>query len=124
MPDDLRYSTDHEWARVEDAKVRIGITDFAQDSLGDVVFVQLPTVGSSVKAGDAVSEVESTKSVSDIYVPVSGTVVEVNDSLADGPEQVNSDPYGAGWICVIEPSDASELDSLLEPAAYRALVDD
>ncbi len=104
-PDELRYSTDHEWVRSEDGRVRVGITDYAQDALGDVVFVQLPEVGTTVEPGASVSEVESTKSVSDIYAPVSGTVVEVNADLADAPERLNEDPYGEGWICVIvEPT--------------------
>ena len=104
-------------------RARIGITDYAQDALGDVVFVQVPDVGTVVRAGESFSEVESTKSVSDIYAPVTGTIVEVNDALADGPEQVNSDPYGEGWLCVIEIADAAELDTLLDAAAYRTLVE-
>ena len=123
VPDDLKFSDDHEWVRVEDGRVRFGITDYAQDALGDVVFVQVPTVGAVVTKGSSVSEVESTKSVSDIYAPVSGTVVEVNDELGDAPQRVNEDPYGEGWIAVIEPSDLSELDQLLDAAGYRALVD-
>jgi glycine cleavage system H protein len=123
VPDDLRYSTDHEWVRVEDGRARIGITDYAQDALGDVVFVAVPTAGTVVKAGDGMSEVESTKSVSDIYAPVSGTVVEVNDALADTPQAINEDPYGAGWLCVIELSDPAELDTLLAPEGYRALIE-
>ena len=123
VPDDLKYSEDHEWVRAEGALVRFGITDYAQDALGDVVFVQVPTVGSVVTRGASISEVESTKSVSDIYAPVSGTVVEVNDELGDAPKRINEDPYGEGWIAVIETSDASELDQLLDAAAYRALVE-
>src|SRR5688500_3916165 len=123
IPDDLRYSKDHEWVRVDDGKARIGITDYAQDALGDVVFVQVPNVGEIVTAGASVSEVESTKSVSDVYAPVSGTVVEVNHDLADAPERLNEDPYGEGWICVIELADATELDQLLDAAGYRSLVD-
>ena len=123
VPDDLVYSSDHEWARVEDGLVRIGITDYAQDALGDVVFVQIPTIGTEVKAGDRISEVESTKSVSDIYAPVTGTIVEVNTDLADEPQRVNDDPYGDGWLCVLRPADVSELDSLLDAAAYQAIVD-
>jgi glycine cleavage system H protein len=127
VPEDLRYSKDHEWARVEEAaggtRVRIGITDYAQDALGDVVFVQVPEVGAAVKVGESFGEVESTKSVSDIYSPVTGTVVEVNDSLSDGPEQVNTDPYGDGWLCVVEVADASEVAALLDSAAYRALIE-
>jgi glycine cleavage system H protein len=123
VPDDLRYSSDHEWARVEDGLVRIGITDYAQDALGDVVFVQVPTAGTDVKAGERFSEVESTKSVSDIYAPITGTIVEVNTDLADEPQRVNEDPYGEGWLCVLRPADLTELDSLLDAAAYQALVD-
>lgn len=123
IPDDLRYSSDHEWLRLEDGKARIGITDYAQDALGDVVFVDLPEVGASVTAGQAVSEVESTKSVSDIYAPVGGTVVEVNGDLADSPERLNDDPYGEGWIFVISVADATEIDRLLDATAYRALVE-
>ncbi len=123
IPDDLRYSTDHEWIRVEDGKARIGITDYAQDALGDVVFVDLPEAGAAVAANASISEVESTKSVSDIYAPVSGTVVEVNADLADAPERLNEDPYGEGWICVIELSDRAELDKLLSADGYRALVE-
>ena len=100
IPDDLRYSTDHEWVRVEGGKARIGITDYAQDALGDVVFVDLPEVGTRRRPGASISEVESTKSVSDIYAPVSGTIIEVNAELADAPERLNEDPYGEGWICV------------------------
>lgn len=123
IPDDLRYSTDHEWARLEDGKVRIGITDYAQDALGDVVYVDVPAVGTAVKVNDTFSEVESTKSVSDIFAPVAGTIVEVNEGLGDAPERLNDDPYGEGWICVIEPSDPGELDMLLDAGAYRALIE-
>jgi glycine cleavage system H protein len=123
IPDELRYSSDHEWIRVEGDRVRVGITDFAQDALGDVVFVDLPEVGTSADAGSSVSEVESTKSVSDIYAPVSGTIAEVNAELGDAPERLNEDPYGDGWIFVIELNDASELDALLDAAGYRALVE-
>jgi len=123
IPDDLRYSSDHEWIRVEGDHVRIGITDFAQDALGDVVFVDLPEVGAAVEAAASISEVESTKSVSDIYAPVSGSITEVNADLADAPERLNEDPYGEGWICVIEVRDAGELDKLLSADAYRALVE-
>jgi glycine cleavage system H protein len=122
VPEDLRYSSDHEWARLEGDRVRVGITDYAQDTLGDVVFVQVPEVGTEVDAGAAFGEVESTKSVSDLYAPVSGTVVEVNTELADAPNRLNEDPYGEGWICVIEPSDTSQLENLLDAAKYQALV--
>ena len=123
IPDRLRYSTDHEWVSVEGATARIGITDYAQDALGDVVFVDVPAVGRSVKAGESMSEVESTKSVSYIYAPVSGTITAVNGELASQPELLNSDPYGDGWICVIDLQDPAELDGLLDAAAYRALVE-
>ena len=125
VPEELLYSSDHEWVQRdgESNRVRIGITDYAQDALGDVVFVQVPTTGATVKSGDTISEVESTKSVSDIYAPVAGTVVEVNDSLADTPQLLNDDPYGDGWICVIEISDAADLDDLINAAAYGQLVE-
>jgi glycine cleavage system H protein len=123
IPPDLRYSTDHEWARVEEGRVRVGITDYAQDALGDVVFVELPTVGTQVERGASFSEVESTKSVSEIYAPVSGTVAEVNADLTDSPERLNDDPYGEGWICVIEPTDPTQLDELLDAEGYRALIE-
>lgn len=122
VPDQLRYSTDHEWIAVSGNRVRVGITDYAQDALGDVVYVQVPVVGAAVKAGDSFGEVESTKSVSDVYAPVSGTVVSVNESLSDAPETLNSDPYGDGWLCEIEVSDPTELDALLDAAAYAALI--
>ncbi|HVM01987.1 MAG TPA: glycine cleavage system protein GcvH [Acidimicrobiales bacterium] len=122
VPPELRYTADHEWARLEDGRVRMGITDYAQDALGDVVFVQLPEVGAAVEAGDSFSEVESTKSVSDIYAPVAGEVVEVNVALEDAPQSVNDDPYGEGWICVIQPSDPSAVDGLLDAGAYASLI--
>ncbi len=124
VPEDLRYTADHEWARPEDGRIRIGITDYAQDALGDVVFVQLPEPGSRVEAGASFSEVESTKSVSDVYAPVAGTVVEVNEQLADAPQRLNEDPYGEGWICVIEPSDPASVEALLSPQAYGELISD
>src|ERR687893_2661611 len=106
VPDQLRYSSDHEWvgrdSSSERNKVRVGITDYAQDALGDVVFVQAPTVGTALAAGETFGEIESTKSVSDVYAPVSGTVVEVNTELTDAPNRLNEDPYGEGWICVLE----------------------
>jgi glycine cleavage system H protein len=123
VPEDLRYSSDHEWVRVEGDRVRVGITDYAQDALGDVVFVGLPAVGTAVEAGSPVSEVESTKSVSDIYAPVSGVVVEVNDALAEGPDALNQDPYGEGWLFVIEPADAGAVSGLMDAEAYRALTE-
>lgn len=123
VPQQLRYSRDHEWVSLDGTRARIGITDYAQDALGDVVYVQVPTQGATVAAGDSFGEVESTKSVSDVYAPVAGTVVAVNDALADSPELLNSDPYGAGWICEIECSDVSQVDALLDAAAYHALID-
>lgn len=123
IPDDLRYSTDHEWVRLEDGRVRIGITDYAQDALGDVVFVDLPEVGAAVASGASISEVESTKSVSDIYAPVTGTIAEVNTDLSDSPERLNEDPYGEGWICIIAVDDAAQLDGLLDADGYRTLVE-
>lgn len=123
VPDNLRYTSDHEWVRTEHgAQVRIGITDFAQSALGDVVFVELPPVGREVAAGEALGEVESTKSVSEIYAPVSGRVVAVNEALSDAPEALNAEPYGDGWLCTIEASAPDELDELLDPAGYRALT--
>jgi glycine cleavage system H protein len=122
VPDDLRYTSDHEWARLEDGAVRMGITDYAQDALGDVVFVQLPEPGTTLESGVSFSEVESTKSVSDIYAPVAGTVQSVNTDLVDNPQRLNEDPYGAGWICVIALSDASALDTLMTADAYRQLI--
>ena len=123
VPDDLRYSTEHEWARPDGRKVRVGITDYAQDALGDVVFVDLPAVGKQIASGSLLGEVESTKSVSELYSPVTGTVVAVNTALADAPERLNEDPYGEGWICEIELSEGASLDALLEPAAYRDLIE-
>jgi glycine cleavage system H protein len=123
IPEDLRYSTDHEWVRQEDGRLRLGITDYAQDALGDVVFVELPEVGRSVAAGESFGEVESTKSVSDIYAPVAGTISEVNADLADHPERLNHDPYGDGWIALIEPSEPDAIGALLDAAAYRSLVE-
>ncbi len=122
VPEDRRYTKDHEWALLDGGRVRIGITEYAQDALGDVVFVQLPDVGTVVEAGGACSEVESTKSVSDIYAPVAGTVVEVNTELAEAPQRLNEDPYGAGWICVIEPAAGAGLDDLLDAGAYSNLI--
>jgi len=123
VPEQLRYSSDHEWVSRDGDIVRIGITDYAQDALGDVVFVQVPDVGASVAAGASFGEVESTKSVSDVYAPVGGTVVEVNEALADGPQALNEDPYGDGWICTIRMSDPAEFDALLDAASYGALIE-
>lgn len=123
VPESLGYTADHEWARVEDGLVRVGITDFAQDALGDVVFVELANVGDVLEAGGPLGEVESTKSVSQLYAPVKGTVVEVNTELSDEPERVNTDPYGRGWMVVIEPTDPLQMDSLLDATSYRALIE-
>jgi glycine cleavage system H protein len=122
IPEELRYSKDHEWAKPDGAVVRIGITDYAQDALGDVVFVDPPKVGASMSSGDSLGEVESTKSVSEIYAPVSGTVSAVNESLKKSPELINSDPYGEGWICEITTTSSDEYDGLLDATAYSALT--
>jgi len=122
FPEDVRYTKEHEWARAEGSRVRVGITDFAQDALGDVVYVDLPELGTVVQADAPMGEVESTKSVSDVFSPVSGTVVERNPLIADAPELVNEAPYGDGWLVVIE-TDAS-LDALLDAGAYRAFVEE
>jgi glycine cleavage system H protein len=123
IPSNLRYSKDHEWVRPAGDSVTIGITEYAQDALGDVVFVEIPEQGSTVTAGESFTEVESTKSVSDIYAPVTGTIVAVNDALEGEPELLNSDPYGDGWICSIRMSDPAELDALLDDDGYRALTE-
>jgi glycine cleavage system H protein len=123
VPDDLRYTAEHEWVRVgESGTVRIGITDYAQQALGDVVFVSLPEIGAKLDHGTAFGEVESTKSVSDLFAPVSGRVVARNDALDQQPELVNSDPYGAGWIVEIEVADGASLDALLDAASYGTLA--
>ena len=120
-PADLRYTAEHEWVGPEsDGVVRIGITSYAQDALGDVVYVSLPAVGDTLEAGAACGEVESTKSVSDIYAPLAGEVVAVNEALDSSPELVNSDPYGQGWMYAVKLADASALDALLDVEAYRA----
>ncbi len=124
IPPELRYSREHEWVRVDGNVARIGITDFAQESLGDVVFVQLPDVGLDVIAGASAAEIESTKSVSDVYVPLTGVVQTVNDALVDAPELVNQDPYGAGWIIELTLADPAELDGLMDAAAYGELIGD
>jgi glycine cleavage system H protein len=124
VPEDLRFTAEHEWiASIGDGIVRFGITDYAQDSLGDIVYVDLPKVGQALTAGQACGEVESTKSVSDIYAPVSGSVVAVNGALDGSPEMVNSDPYGSGWMVELQPADMDALAGLLTPAEYRALVE-
>ncbi len=124
VPDTLRYSSDHEWALLlDDGSIKIGITDYAQDALGDVVFVELPDVGAALDAGATFGEVESTKSVSDLFAPLAGTVAAVNDQLTENPEKINEDPYGDGWICTIAPTDATTYDSLLDAAAYLQLIE-
>jgi glycine cleavage system H protein len=123
IPPELRYSSDHEWVRLEEGRARVGITDYAQDALGDVVFVDLPDVGTEVEQGGTCSEVESTKSVSEIYAPVSGTIVEVNGELAENPQRLNDDPYGDGWIFVVQVSDAGQVEGLLDAEGYRALIE-
>jgi glycine cleavage system H protein len=123
-PEELRYSKEHEWVRVEGNRAIVGITDYAQDALGDVVYVQLPDAGVEVIANASIAEIESTKSVSEVYVPVTGTVVEVNGTLEDAPEQLNTDPYGAGWIFAIELTDAKAVDDLMTAAAYRAFLEE
>jgi glycine cleavage system H protein len=122
IPEDLRYSHEHEWVRLTGTVARIGITDFAQDSLGDVVFVQLPDLGLDAVAGASISEIESTKSVSDVYVPLTGVVSAVNEALGEQPELVNQDPYGTGWMFELEVTDVGEVDTLLDAAAYRQLI--
>jgi glycine cleavage system H protein len=125
IPEELRYSPEHEWARQLEggSKVRIGITDFAQDALGDVVYVDLPAVGTRVEASEAVGELESTKSVSEMYAPLGGVVVAVNEALADNPQLLNDDPYGEGWLIEIEAADVATLSDLLDADAYRALTE-
>ncbi len=121
IPEELRYAENHEWGRLEDdGRVRVGITDFAQDALGDIVYVALPETGRRLVSGESFGEVESTKSVSDIYAPIAGTVVSVNAALIDNPETINTDPYGEGWLIVLEPDDASTLDDLMDHHEYAA----
>lgn len=122
IPEELRYTEEHEWVRRDDAEVTVGITDHAQEQLGDVVYVDLPPDGTAVTAGEAFGEVESTKSVSDLYAPVTGTVTRRNDALEDRPELLNSDPYGAGWLVRIQPEDGDAVDALLDAPAYRDLT--
>jgi glycine cleavage system H protein len=125
-PEDLKYTSEHEWVRSPgeaDSSVRVGITDYAQEALGDIVYVSLPEVGEEVESGAAVGELESTKSVSDIYAPLTGTVAARNDALDGTPELVNSDPYGEGWLLEIVPSDASAVNGLMDAAAYQSSVE-
>jgi glycine cleavage system H protein len=123
-PDDLRYTKEHEWVRAEGGVVRIGITDFAQDALGDVVYVDLPDVGTEVHAGQALGEVESTKSVSDVFSPIEGVVVERNPLIDEHSELVNEQPYGDGWLVLITPTDPAAVEALLDAEAYRAFVEE
>jgi glycine cleavage system H protein len=124
IPEDLRYTREHEWARMKGQRVVVGITDFAQDQLGDVVYVELPDVGDPVKRGESFGVVESTKAVSELFAPISGKVVEVDDPLSDAPETINEDPYEEGWMIVIEPSDPKDLESLMDAKGYRAFVEE
>lgn len=123
LPNDLLYSKEHEWIKKEGNTVRIGITDFAQDELGDIVFVELPEVGEEVKADEPFGSVESVKTVSELYAPISGKIVEINTELEDSPELVNESPYENAWMIVIEPSEESELEGLLSPEAYKELIE-
>jgi glycine cleavage system H protein len=122
IPPDLRYHQEHEWARLKGAQATVGISHFAQDALGDIVFIDLPKVGASVKAGQQIGEIESTKTTSTLYTPLSGTIVQVNAELKDHPELVNSDPYGKGWMVVIDLSHADEADKLMTAAQYEAFL--
>jgi glycine cleavage system H protein len=121
-PSDLKYTKEHEWVRVDGDSATIGITDFAQDQLGEVVYVDLPSVGDQATAGDTFGEIESVKSVSELFAPVSGEVTKVNEALDDAPETVNEDPYGDGWMITVKLSDTSELDGLLDASAYEAFI--
>ncbi len=126
IPADLKYTVEHEWLRdpgESAGSVRVGITDYAQDALGDIVYVSLPEVGATLTAGDACGELESTKSVSDVYAPINGAVVARNEALDETPELVNSDPYGAGWLFEVTPVDAAELDGLLDAGGYQGHLD-
>lgn len=126
IPQDLKYTDEHEWLRTPggaEGSIRVGVTDYAQEQLGDIVYVQLPDVGTTAAVGDAVGELESTKSVSEVYCPVAGEIVAVNEALNDAPELVNSDAFGEGWLFEIVPSDASATESLLDAAAYQALIE-
>ena len=123
FPDDVGYTKEHEWARLEGGRVRIGVTDFAQDALGDVVYVDLPETGASIRADEAFGEVESTKSVSDVYSPISGTIVEKNPLIEDAPELVNQQPYGDGWLVLVEPADPADVGRLMNAEAYKSMVE-
>lgn len=124
IPEELHYTAEHEWiAELEDGRLKIGITDFAQDALGDVVYVDLPEPGQTIEAGSTVAEVESTKSVSEIYAPISGTIADINEALTDSPDLVNADPYGAGWFFLLEPAAEADRSAFIDGAAYRALTE-
>ncbi|OCA87633.1 glycine cleavage system protein H [Bacillus sp. FJAT-27225] len=123
-PKDLRYSEEHEWVKVEDGKVRIGITHFAQSELGDIVFVELPEAGDEITANEPFGSVESVKTVSELYAPISGKVVEVNEDLADSPEFVNESPYEKAWMVVVEPADMSEVEKLMDAAKYEEMINE
>ncbi|ALA54140.1 glycine cleavage system protein GcvH [Shouchella clausii] len=122
LPEELKYSEEHEWVKTEDGKVRIGITDFAQSELGDIVFVELPEVGDEIEADEPFGSVESVKTVSELYAPISGKVVEVNEELDDSPELVNESPYEKAWMIVVEPADASEVDKLMSAGEYAEMI--
>lgn len=122
VPKDLRYTKDHEWVRLEDGRARVGITDHAQKSLGDIVYVELPPVGKEVKKGERAATVESVKAVGEVFAPLSGKVVEVNQSVTTSPDLINKDPYGQGWLFLLEVADAAEIETLLTPEAYEELV--
>lgn len=124
IPTDLRYTEEHEWVKAEDGKVRIGITEFAQSELGDIVFVELPQVGDDLVADEPFGSVESVKTVSELYAPISGKVVEINEELEDNPEFVNESPYEKAWMVVIEPSDVSQIEELLTPEKYQELIEE
>jgi glycine cleavage system H protein len=124
FPEDLKYTREHEWCRIRGNRATVGITDHAQDALGDIVYLELPAVGDLVKKGETFGVVESTKAVSDLFAPVTGKVVEVNDPLADAPESINEDPYEEGWMIQVEFADAGELKDLLDPAAYQKFVEE
>ena len=124
FPENLKYTSEHEWVRLDGEFAYIGITDYAQDQLGDIVFVDIPSVGETLASGDVFGTIEVVKTISDLFLPVSGEILEINDALEDNPELVNSDPYGEGWIVKVKPSDLSELDTLLDAPAYRKLINE
>ena len=123
FPQDLRYTQEHEWVRVDGTTARVGITDYAQDALGDVVFIQIPNVGKTMEIHALLAEVESTKSVAEVYAPIAGTVVAVNDRLSTQPELLNQDPYGEGWFCELEIDDPAAVEALLDAKAYQQLTE-